>query len=225
MIAMMDISKWHRFEDDFYRLTVDADFWTLTEDAGKTGTDVINDEDGGWFKNFCDGDDNDESYRISHGQSWKFQTDKLLYLETSIQLTEAATDDANWIVGLSDSAGANMLLDDGAGPAASYDGAVFFKVDGTLQVQFETSNAGTQVTTATGLTAFVSGTTYKLAFLYDYKDGTTASVTPFIDGVAGTAHSLTISGLEEMNLFFGVKAGGANEEAIEIDYIRVFAER
>lgn len=210
----------HVYWNDFDGLPVDADAWTLTEDAGKTGTDIIVDRKGGWVKNFCDGDDNDESYRIGHGETWLFEASKPLWFECQIQLTEASTDDANWVIGVSDAAGANMLLDNGAGPAATYDGAVWFKVDGTLQCQFESSNAGTQVTTSTGLATFVSGDIFRLGFVFDPLDGTTGTITPFADGAAGTAHSLTLSGLQEMHLFFGVKAGGSNEEAIEVDWIR-----
>ena len=223
-LALSDISQLYIFEEDFFSLTVADDKFDDVEDAGKSGTDAILDRAGGWMKQFCDGDDNDESYKISHGESWIFDTSKRLWLEARVRLSEANTDDANWIVGLMDAAAADALLDNGGGPAATYDGAVFFKVDGTMQIQFETSNAGTQVTNAT-LNTFVTATSYKLAFLYDPADGVTAKVTPYVDGVGGTVHDLTISGLLEMELLFGVKAGGANEEAIEIDYLRVIAER
>jgi len=203
------------FMDDFFYFT-EADIWTTTEDADKTGTDIITDAKNGWYKNFCDGNDNDESYCITTGESWKLVSGDPLWFEARIKLTEANTDDANWIVGLTENPGANSLLDNGGGPAANYDGIVFFKVDGTMKIQFETSKAAAQTTNAT-LATFTSGTAYRLGFYYD--GGTT--VTPYVDGVAGTAHSLTLSGLGEMNAFFGVKAGGANEEAIEVDYIKI----
>lgn len=195
--------------------TPDTGRYTLTEDAGKTGTDALIDQIGSGWLQYCDGDDNDESYRYTIGEPFIFAASKPLWFECEVKLTEANTDDANWIVGLMDAFGANALLDNGGGPAASYDGAVFFKVDGTMNIQFETSNAGTQVTTAAAKT-FVSATTFKLGFVFDPGDGTTGTITPYIDDVAGTAHSITLAGLAEMNLGWGVKAGGANEEAIEI---------
>jgi len=209
--------------DDFFKYDTTNDY-AVVEDAGAGGGDVITDAAGGWLSVGCDGDDNDECYVSSIAEIFKFQTNKQLFFETKIKLTEANTDDANFIIGLSDTVAANSLLDNGAGPMASYDGAVFFKADGTMKIQFETSNAGTQVTNAT-LADFVSGTEYVLGFLYDYNDGTTATVTPYVNGVAGTAHSLTISGLEEMHVLIGVKAGGANEEALVVDYVHVVSER
>jgi hypothetical protein len=184
----------------------------------------LTDAHGGVLNVGCDGDDNDECYVASKAEAFKFQTDKKLFFEARVKLAEANTDDANIIVGLSDTVGANTLVDDGAGPAASYDGAVFFKVDGGTVWQFETSNAGTQ-NTLTDAGDFDDDTWVRLGFLYDYNDGTTASVTPYVDGVAGTAQDLTISGLEEMHVLLGVKAGGTNEENLKVDYVHVVCER
>lgn len=215
------------FSDDFFDFNTAATTgkWNITvADAGADGITGMTDAANGVVQVYCDGDDNDEAYVSSVAESWKFQTDKKLYFETKIKLTEAATDVANWIIGLSDTVAANSLKDNGGGPMDSYDGVVFFKVDGTMKIQFETSNAGTQVTDA-ALADFVSGTDYTLGFLYDYNDGTTAKVTPFVNGVAGTARNLAIAGLEEMHILFGVKAGGAKEEALKVDYIKVLTER
>lgn len=214
------------FFDDFftYDPTATVGGYAVVEDAGAGGGDVISDAAGGVLSVGCDGDDNDECYVSSIAEIFKFQTNKNLEFECKIKLTEANTDDANWIIGLSDTVAANSLLDDGAGPMASYDGAVFFKVDGTMKIQFESSNAGTQVTNAT-LADFVSGTDYVLGFKYNCGDGTTGTITPYVNGVAGTAHSITIAGLEEMHVLMGVKAGGANEEALLVDYVSVQAER
>jgi len=214
------------FDDflEFHTVAPTGQWNVAVADAGASGTTGMTDAANGVVQVYCDGDDNDEAYVSSVAESWKFQTAKRLYFETKIKLTEANTDDANWIIGLSDTVAANSLLDNGGGPMASYDGAVFFKVDGTMKIQFETSNAGTQVTNAT-LADFASATEYTLGFFYDPNDGTTAKVTPFINGAAGTTHNLTISGLEEMHILFGVKAGGANEEALLVDYVHVTTER
>ena len=169
--------------------------------------------------------DNNESYVSSEHEIFKFQTDKKLYFEARIKLTEAATDDANFIVGLSDTVAADSLLDNGAGPMASYDGACFFKVDGgTTAMQFECSNAGTQ-DTETNVGTFTSGSWHILGFTYDYADGVTASITPYVNGTAGTAVTMLISGLEEMHILLGVKAGGANAETLLVDYVLIQCER
>lgn len=195
--------------------------FTIVQDAAVS---PLSDGVGGWIAVGATNTDNNETYFSSLNECFKFQTNKKLYFETKIKLTEANTNASNWIIGLSDTVGINSLLDGGAGPMASYDGAVFFKVDGTMKIQFETSNAATQVTNAT-LATFVSATEYKIGFIYDYNDGVTAKVTPFVNGVQGTTHNLTISGLEEMHILMGVKAGSANAETLLVDYVKVVMER
>jgi len=49
-----------------------------------------------------------------------------------------------------------------------------------------------------------------------------------VDGVIGTAHTITLAGLEEMHAIVGVKAGMAgdnNEEQIDIDYMKIVQVR
>jgi len=210
----------HVFFTDFFEHTDGKDFTQTLKPAGApTGTDGIIAGIGGWYKTYADSDDNDECYEISTGESWLFAEDKPLWFECKIKLTEGNTDDANWIIGLMQESGENAILDDGGGPAATYDGAVFYKVDGTMSTMFETSNAGTQAT-ATTMGTFTSGTAQRLGFYYDGA-ATTGTITPYIDGVAGTAQTITNSGLLEMELFFGVKAGGGTlEEALEVDWIK-----
>jgi len=210
------------FDDMFtYNTTFD---WTVVEDVGATEADKLLDAHGGVVQAGCDGDDNDECYISSKGEFLKFQTDQRVYFEVLVKGTEAATDDANYIVGMSDTVAADLLLDNGAGPMASYDGAVFFKVDGGTVWQFETSNAGTQLTNS-NVGDFTDGVATRLAFAYDYNDGVTAIVTPILNGVLGTPKNLTIAGLEEMHFFWGAKAGGAHEEALLLDSVHVICER
>lgn len=211
-----------KFEDDFFWFD-DGDDWVDTVSDG--GTVEVTDAVGGILSIASTGNDNDESYVSLKAEAFTFSTTKKVYFQCRIKLTEANTDDANWIIGLSSIAAANTLVDDGAGVVTTYDGAVFYKVDGTLTFMFETSNAATQVDNADVGVAFASATWYTLSFLYDYGDGTTGSITPYIDGVAGTAHAITIAGLEEMHVVMGVKAGAGNAETLLVDYVHVQQER
>jgi len=121
--------------------------------------------------------------------------------------------------------GADSLLDDGGGPwSGACDCAVFFKVDGGTVWQCETSNASAKVTTASA-GAFTSATWTILEIEYDPNDDVTAKVSFSIDGAGVSVHDLTISGLEEMHLILGVKAGGAAEETLLVDYVSVEMER
>jgi hypothetical protein len=87
-----------------------------------------------------------------------------------------------------------------------------------------TSNAAGQADNA-NVGDFTTATWHKLGFLYDPNDGVTAIVTPFLDGVAGTAKNLTIAALDEMHILLGVKAGGAHAETLLVDYVHVVKER
>ena len=208
------------FFDDFFAYDDTATVGNYVKVADSGGSETISDAAGGVFAIATDGDDNDEVYISSIKEFFLFAADKPIWFQARVKLAEAATDDSNIIIGLSDTVGANTLLDNGAGPAASYDGAVFFKVDGGTVWQFESSNAGTQVTTSSA-GAFVTDTWYEIGFIFDPTTaGTTGIITPYLDGVAGTAQNITLSGLQEMHILLGAKAGGANAETLQVDYVR-----
>ena len=209
------------FFDDFFTFN-DDDNWVDTVSDGGTVDSI--DANGGILSIATGATGENESYVSSEHEIFKFATNKRLFFEALVSLTEANTDDANIIVGLSDTVAANSLLDAGAGPMASFDGAVFYKLlDGAVW-RAMTSNAVGQADDANA-GAFVSATSYKLTMFYDYNDGVTASVTFYVNGVLGATLDLTIAGLEEMHILLGVKAGGANAETLLVDYVHVAVER
>lgn len=222
LAALCDPSSYFLFREDFNR---DVNL-TLSWAAVKDGAVVpaLLDEASGVMSLPTGATDNDEHYLSSIAENWLFAANKPLWFEARVALTEANTDDANLIVGLSDTVGANSLLDNGGGPMASYDGAVWFKVDGGTVWQFETSNAATQVTTASA-GAFVSNTWYRVGFVFDPGAGTTGEITPYLNGVAGTPQAITLAGLEEMHILLGAKAGFTNAETLRCDYVQVLAVR
>jgi len=225
----VDPSDWITFIDDFITIPIDNTtkypngYTVVTDDAGGA-ENVFVDALGGWINVSSHTTDNDATNIHTQGQSFIFATDKKFVLKCRVQLTEANTDDANWLIGVSDTVDVDLLVDDGAGPAVSFDGAFFYKVDGTMKIGFISSNLTVQVDKA-DLATFVSGTIYNLAFVYDYGDGTTGSITPYVDGVAGAAHAITIAGLEEMYFVMGVKSGLTNAESLLVDYIAIAQER
>jgi hypothetical protein len=219
--ALLDPANFFFYRNDFFDLDDTNDWATVADGAGApTVTDAV----GGVMAVTSGGTNNNEVYTSSITENWKFAASKPLWFEARVALTEANVDDANLVVGVSDTVGADTLLDDGGGPAASYDGAVWFKVDGGVVWQFESSNAGTQVTTASA-GAFASNTWYRVGFVFDPDDGTTGILTPYLDGLAGTAQNITLAGLEEMHLVFGAKAGGSNVEALRVDWVQALAVR
>ena len=219
----------HGIFDDFTN-DIDAAEWvtTLTD----SGTGSVGDAAGGILALVAsDGTvaDNDEAYVESPNETFLFANNKPLVFEARVQYTEANTDDANIIVGVKDAVAANTLLDDGGGPAASYSGAVFFKVDGGTTWQCETSIAGTQTTTdltaanANNLSKVVQtagGTAYQvLRIEFKPYSSTNAKVDFFIDGVHVASHDFIYTSATEMQICAGVKNGSANNETLNIDYI------
>jgi hypothetical protein len=207
------------FFDDFFTQkstkAASAGIWTVVEDDGASGTDAVVDTVCGIYNHYCDGDDNDEAYLATTGESWKLATGKELWFEARFTFTNSATTAGVFVIGLMEGGGgADTMQDTEAGPLADYDGFCFFKESGDSYISFETSVATAQTTTTDEM-AFVSGTTYKVAAHYD---GIT-TVTPYLDDVAGTAHTIAATG-GELNACFGVKSNGA-EEYIAMDYIKI----
>lgn len=220
----LDPSLYHVYFDDFdtFDATATVGRYAVVKDGTPVQAQI--DAAGGVLSIATDVNIQDEAYVSTIAENWLFAATKPLWFEARVALTEAATNKANIIVGLSDTVGANSLLDTAGGPMASYDGAVFFKVANNMNWQFETSNAGTQVTNAT-MGAFASNTWYRVGLLFNPNDGTTGIVTPYLNGVKGTAHNITLAGLEEMHLLFGLKAGSAAAETLRADYVKAVSKR
>lgn len=219
----------HGIFDDFLR-DIDAAEWVVT--ATDLGTGVVGDAAGGILPLVAsDGTvaDNDETYVESPNETFLFANNKPIVFEARVQFTEANTDDANIIVGLKDAVAADTLLDNGGGPAASYSGMVFFKVDGGTNWQAETSLAGTQTTTdltaanTSNLSKVVQtagGASYQvLRIEFAPYSSTNAKVNFFIDGVHVATHDFVYTSATEMQICAGVKNGSANLETLNIDYI------
>ena len=216
--ALQDPGGYHLFRQDFYH-TDNTNEFTLVTDSG--GTAAVSDIAGGVLTITNAAADNDESYLSSKTEAWKFAASKPLWFEARVK---ASAD--NMIIGLSDTVAANSLQDNGAGPMASYDGAVFYRGE-TESWNFETSNAGTQVTSADGADS-TTDTYIRLGFIFDPNDGTTGKITPVIDGVVSAesvAHSITLSGLEEMHIVFGCKNAAGVAATLLVDYVQVLAVR
>lgn len=203
--------------DDFLKL--DTAMWASVDDSG-TGTNALAASINGVMNVVTSADDNDYHLMTTNKAIFAFDTGFITYAKAKLSLTEANTDDANIIFGFSSITTNGILANDGAGPAASYDGAVFFKVDGTMKWMAEYSDAGTQTTDADCGT-FASATSYILEI---YFDGAT-TVYFYINGVQ--VHSATVvpANLDNLYLVFGAKAGGANAETLAVDYIYALQER
>ena len=219
-LAALDPAVAHTYMDDFnaYDATATVGNWAEVVDAG--ATIALADTAGGVLSAEPDSDDNDEFIISSIAENWLFAADKPLWFECRCSLNDDATNTHAIAVGLADHAGADLIVDGGLSPAASYDGALFFKAKGGAVWQFESSNAATQDTEA-DVGDFSDDTMQRLGFIFDPADGTTGTITPYVDGVAGTAVNITLAGLEEMHIVFSVKDGAGTTAPLLIDYVKV----
>jgi hypothetical protein len=221
--------------DDFFNL--DTVRWQSIDDGG-TGTNTANDVEGGQVSIVTAGADNDYHVMATAKKVFKFQPGRPLWFEAEFVLTEANTSAANWLMGVCSITTTGILANDGAGPATTYDGALIYKVDGTMTTKLQTSASTTQQSVS--LATFTSGTTYRAGFEFDPQDGTTGRVTPWLYSVSSGGlltdlltrknaldNSLTIglSGLGGMYGVFGVKAGSASAETLKMNRIRIIGTR
>lgn len=209
--------------DDFLAFNT-GDLWTDT--SGDAGASVAgSDAAGGIAVVTTGGTDNNEAYLLSTKELFLIAASKPIYGETALQYAEANTDDANVFFGFMNAVGADSILDDGAGPKASFSGAVIYKVDGGTVWKFATS-IGTTNTISTSTTTAGGSAYQRLAIKIVPNSSTTALAYPIVDGQQlqdsnGNliVHSITFSGATEMNLFVGAKAGGANSEVVNVDWL------
>ncbi len=227
---------YHGFYEDFQ---YESGRWTtIASDAG--GSNILDQVGGVMELDASDATvaDNDEVY-IHTAEVFLFASGAPLIAEAYIKFIEANTDDANILFGLMDGIAANHLLDNGGGPAASYAGAVFFKVDGSTYWQAESSDGATQKTTlldgtqpvmqgsnATGEAQTAGGAWQRLTIDWRPKSSSRADVAYFIDGVLVAKHvDFTYANATEMAVVAGVKNGGANEEKLDLDYVFAYQKR
>jgi hypothetical protein len=214
------------YDDFMYPATSavsDVTAWTAVND-GATGTPVFQDAAGGVFNVVTAAADNDYSAYKSLHQPFLFAAGKRLWFEARFKVAEATVLESTWWFGLTDTTTTGGMQANAAGPLATYDGALIWKEPETaMTVNFETSNAGTQAT-LTGFATSVTNVWQRCGFYFD-GTATTSTITPFFkDGTTwtvGTPKNITLSGLEEMNLVYGIKAGPtAAAETLQIDYIK-----
>ncbi len=227
-------------EDDFdHYVTVDT--WTTV--ASNSGTITVSDGAGGIVKIDPSSDggdsqaDNDESYITTTTEMFKFAAGKPLVFEARIRPVANTIASINVMVGLIDAVAADSIQDAGAGPDASYSGAVFFKEYGETAWACESSIAGTQTTVRTNKTV-ANNTWTDLRIEFHQDIGTTSGTIHFFvdDEEVGEdvttspgnkiAQTVLLASATEMDICLGVKAGAANDsEYLDADYVSCFQQR
>lgn len=157
---------------------------------------------------------------------------KPLSFSATIQFAEAATNAGNVYVGMSSSAVASTLGNDGAGPAADYSGVGFYKVDGSLNWFVEFANGTTHTTvelnSAASLNkiAQVAGSSAKQTLEIDVipKTSTLCDVIFKINGVCVAKFmDRVFTSLAAMAPLATVKAGSSTAEVLKV-YQMKFAQ-
>ena len=213
----------HEIWDDFTDDTV-AEHWVKTGDASSTF--AVGDAVGG-IMTVTPGSatDEDECYVESPNETFKIATGKPLVFEALVQFTEAVAGTANVIAGIMSAVGADTLVDAGAGPKTTFDGAVIYKVDGGTVWRCRSSVGATNTDSVSTTTA--GGAAYQRLRIewHDYT-ATQAQITFEVDGVRlvdsrglPIVHTVLFASATEMQLALGVKNGTTTQESLLVDYV------
>jgi hypothetical protein len=237
VVPMLEIltnpGGWHIWENDFDIYATTTVFKAPVGD-GTVLHDVTDDGTGGLLSlaTRSTASDNDEAYLLQDESTFKFTASKPIYFWCRMKMAEAATNAGNFCIGLSSVGAADTLVDDGGGLVTDFDGSLFYKVDGTMQIKHKVSRGTTQSTATNVGGTFVSDTFYELAFTSIPKStgtrsysSTTCVTTPYIDGVVGTSAEHLFASAAAMGVLIGVKAGTAASQPVVVDKIWVAQKR
>ncbi len=212
------------FEDNFLWY-VTAHMWTPTLTDSGTVT-VLTTHGGGVTIAASDGSvvDNDQSYLAWTNICVVPTNLKPIVFQAIVIAAEANTSAANWIVALSSISTAELLIDDGAGLAASFSGLGFFKVDGGTNWKIFASVGATQtiveLTAANSLdgVAHVAGSSAKQTMRVEFIpfNSTTAEVMYYIDGVCVYKFNWTYTSVIAVCPTLGVKNGSGTAELLKV---------
>jgi hypothetical protein len=218
--------------EDFNIGSTDADTplagWEEVDD-GTTGTNAYSSTIHSCYNIVTAAANDDYHTLVSGGYPVDLVNNKAVWLEARFKLTEAATNQATWWFGFTSDVTTGGMQAAEAGPLATYDGAMIYKLGGALTVDAETSNAGTQDTETT-IGTFVSGNWTRVG-LHITAAATTGVMHVYMDpndSGTMTAHSATMNitraGLVPCRVVMGVNSGGS-AETLSVDYIKVVQER
>jgi hypothetical protein len=222
-----DPSVFHSIFDDFNNpataTTSEVQAWTDLND-GATGTNAFQDVPGGLYNVVTTATLDDYHAMSSVNKIFQLASGKKLWFESRFKVAEAATNASTWWAGLTDTTTTGGMQTGALGPLASFDGFLFYKLQGAMAVNFQLSDAGVKGTQA-GIATSVTNTFVRVGAHYD--GGT--KIFPYVDvgagWVAGTAQTVAPGTQAVVRAIFGVKAGGANAETLQMDYFKMLQLR
>lgn len=232
MQNLLNIRRNVEVYDDFHWY-ISPHMWTnLSADGGVTAF-AQGDSEHGRLQGATGATDNNEIMCRSTNEIALFQADCTIIFESRIQYTEANTDDANIAIGLADAAAANLLSDDGGGDNINDSGVLIFKIDGGTVWRAACEIAGANVTEDASVQTAGGANYQTLTIEGRAVDGTNYEFTYFLDQAALTLstnrpikHTIAYASATEMRLVAGyAKAGSANSETLNLDYVYYAALR
>ena len=175
--GITDLAEAYEFRDDMDELNVLR--WTSVDDGG-TGSNAIQDAVGG-IKNIVTAGANDDYHGMkSTAQLLTFGT-KAMSFRSRFRLAEADTNLASLFVGVTDTTTTGGLQTGTSGPLASFIGAAWYKIQGTMALKFIVSDGATQLADALRPSVtFTSNVWYQVGFDFDPADGVTGKITPWV---------------------------------------------
>lgn len=212
-----DPSVLHTFFDDF--LLLDAS-WTVTEDSGGA-TQAVGDAPAGVVTLTNASGDNDGSQITWAQETFRMILGKRIWFEARIRCAAGDATNLDFFVGL-------CATEDLTGVADNMpaNGFGFHKDDGDTNIDLSTSDGGTNVQSA-AVHTLVDDTWVKLGLLFDGAATGSGTITPYIDGTAGTAiTAATYATMVEVAPMILIRNGdGSTTQTLEVDYVKVVQER
>lgn len=211
------------FFDDFEWYVTGHRFTSLAVDAGASA--AVGDAAGGVLTLTTGATLYNEAAVKTTAAVFQFAADRPLVGEWCLKYAEAAATAANVAVGFCDAAGADLLLDAGAGPKASYSGAMVYKATGATTWSFQTALGAAKTTTPLAAPA---GLGVAQTIRIEAREvGGVVELVPTIDGLQATdaatgrpvKHKIALGAPALMQQFAYVKAGSAASEAVGLDYV------
>ena len=213
---------------DFPNFATGTDGWTSLAADG-SATVSVGDARSGIVALVTGATDNNEAMLRSTNELFLPTAGRPAFGRVRLNLTEVNTDDANLFFGFASAAGANLLVDDGAGPRTS--GSIFgiYKVDGGTVWRTITRN-GSDSTDTISITSndMTSGTYLDLEVHICEFNTLQCVVTFLVNGLYlrdntsfnnPISHRVSYASLTEMNFVpCYIKAGSANSETPNVDY-------
>jgi hypothetical protein len=213
----------HQYFNDFRALAADYDVtneWTLTEDDAACTQALSADAVCGelLLTNKATTDDNGQQINLQQ-ESFKLVSGKKLWFEARFKTAAGATQ-IDWAVGLIEAEDITGVADN-----MPDNGIVFKKDDGDTNIDIAACDGGTNTE---GAALGTWNTSYHILGFY-WNGGATGAgtITPYIDGTAGTAITgITYATMAELAPVFMVRNGDATTtQTMTVDYVKVVQMR